>query len=66
MLMEQRRSAALFWSGQVDAAAVAEEETKVDGGGGAPKVGQREEEDEVKRYGGEWKDPLAIFIRAKR
>ena len=66
MMREQRRSAALFWSGQVDAAAVTEAETKVDGGGGAPKVGQREEEDELKRYGGEWKDPLTLFIKAKR
>ena len=57
MMREQRRSAALFWSGQVDAAAVAEAETKVDGGGGAPKVGQREEEDDVKRYGGDGKTP---------
>ena len=57
MMREQRRSAALFWSGQVDAAAVAEEETKVDGGGGAPKVGQRKEEDEVKRYRGDGKTP---------
>ena len=66
MLRKQRRIAAFFWSDQVDAAAVAEEETKVDGGGGSPKVGQCKEEDEVKRYGGEWKDPLALFIRAKR
>ena len=29
-------------------------------------LGQRKEEDEVKRYGGEWKDPVALFIRAKR
>ena len=65
-MREQRRSAARFSSGQVDAAAVAEAEMKVDGGGGAPKVGQRKEEDEVKRYRGEWKDPLALFIRAER
>ena len=53
MLRKQRRIAAFFWSDQVDAAAVAEEETKVDGGGGAPKVGQRKEEDGVKRHEGE-------------
>ena len=57
MMREQRRSAALFWSGQVDAAAVAAAETKVDGGGGAPKVGQHKEEHEVKRYGGNGKTP---------
>ena len=67
MMREQRRSAALLWSGQVDAAAVAEEETKVDGGGGAPKVGQHKEEDEVKRHEWKkWKDPLAQFIRAEK
>ena len=66
MLRKQRRIAAFFWFDQVDAAAVAEEETKVDGGGGAPKDGQCKEEDEVKRYGGKWKDPLALFIRAER
>ena len=53
MMREQRRSAALFWSSQVDAAAVTEAETKVDGGGGAPKVEQCKEEDEVKRHEGE-------------
>ena len=52
MLRKQGRIAAFFWSDQVDATVVAEEETKVDGDGGAPKVGQCEEEDEVKRYGG--------------
>ena len=57
MLRKQRRIAAFFWSDQVDAAAVAEEETKVDGGGGAPKDGQCKEEDEVKRYGGNGKTP---------
>ena len=57
MLRKQRRIAAFFWSDQVDAAAIGEEETKVDGGGGAPKDGQCEEEDEVKRYGGDGKTP---------
>ena len=60
----QRRRGSLGVQG--DAAAGVEAEAKVDGGGGAPKVGQRKEEDEVKRYGGEWKDPLALFIRAER
>ena len=44
MLMEPRRSAAFFWYVQADAAAGVEAEAKVDGGGGAPKVGQRKEE----------------------
>ena len=57
MLSKQRRIAAFFWSDQVDAAVVAEEETKVDGGGGAPKDGQCKAEDEVKRYGGDGKTP---------
>ena len=57
MLMEERRGAAILWCVQGDAAAGVEEEAKVDGGGGAPKVGQRKEEDEVKRYGGDGKTP---------
>ena len=53
MLMEERRGAAILWCVQGDAAAGVEAEAKVDGGGGAPKVGQRKEEDEVKRHEGE-------------
>ena len=67
MLMEERRGAAIPWCVQGDAAAGVEAEAKVDGGGGASKVGQHKEEDEVKRHEGEkWKDPLALFIRAER
>ena len=66
MLMEEWRGAAILWCVQGDAAAGVEAEAKVDGGGGAPKVGQRKEEDEVKTYRGGWKDPLALFIRAER
>ena len=57
MLMEERRGVAILWCVQGDAAAGVEAEAKVDGGGGAPKVGQREEEDDVKRYGGDGKTP---------
>ena len=57
MLMEERRGAAFPWCVQGDAAARVEAEAKVDGGGGAPKVGQRKEDDEVKRYGGDGKTP---------
>ena len=53
MMMEQRRGAAVLWCVQGDAAAGVEAEAKVDGGGGAPKVGQRKEEDGVKRHEGE-------------
>ena len=53
MLMEERRGAAILWCVQGDAAAGVEAEAKVDGGGGAPKVGQREEEDNAKRHEGE-------------
>ena len=53
MLMEERRGAAILWCVQGDAAAGVEAEAKVDGGGGAPKVGQREEDDDVKRHEGE-------------
>ena len=55
--MEERRGAVVLWCVQGDAAAGVEAEAKVDGGGGAPKVGQCEEEDEVKRYRGKGKDP---------
>ena len=51
--MEERRGAVFLWCVQGDAAAGVEADTKVHGGGGAPKVGQRKEEDEVKRHEGE-------------
>ena len=66
MLRKQQRIAAFFWSDQVDAAAVAEEETKVDGGGGAPKDGQCKEEDEVKRYGGKMERPPGLIYKARK
>ena len=67
MLMEERRGAAILWCVQGDAAAGVEAEAKVDGGGGAPKVGQRKEDDDAKRHKGKkWKDTLALFIRAER
>ena len=50
--MKQRRGATGFWYSQGDAAAGVEAEAKVDGGGGAPKVEQCKEEDEVKRHEG--------------
>ena len=53
MLREQQRSAAFLWCGQVDAAAVVVAEANVDGGGRAPMVGRREEEDDVKGHEGE-------------
>ena len=52
MLMEERRGAEILWCVQGDAAAGVEAEAKVDGGGGAPKVGQRKEGGEVRRHGG--------------
>ena len=59
--MEQRRGAAILWCVQGDAAAGVEAEAKVDGGGGARKVGKRTEEDEVKRYRGNGKTPWAYL-----
>ena len=61
MLMKERRGAAILWCVQGDAAAGVEAEAKVDGGGGAPKVGQRKEEDKVKRYGGMERPPGPIY-----
>ena len=67
MMRKQRRIAAFLWCEQADAAAVVEAPTKTDSGGGARRVGRREEEDNAKRHEGEkWKDPLALFIRAER
>ena len=53
MLREQRRSAAVLWCDQVDAAAVVEADAKIDGGGGARRFGRHDEEDDVKRHEGE-------------
>ena len=67
MTRKQWRIAAFLWCDQADAAAVVEADAKTDGYGGARRVGQREEEDNAKRHEGEkWKDPLALFIKAKR
>ena len=66
MLMEERRGAAILWCVQGDAAAGVEAEAKVDGGGGAPKVGQRKEEDEVKRYGGKMERPPGAIYKGRK
>ena len=66
MLMEERRDAAILWCVQGDAVAGVEAEAKIDGGGGAPKVGQRKAEDEVKRYGGEMERPPGPIYKGKK
>ena len=65
MLMEQRRSTAFLWCSQVDAAAVIGAEAKVDGCGRARTFGRREEEDDAKRHGGEWKGPPGPIYKGK-
>ena len=45
---EQRRCVAVLWSKQVDAAALAGADAKVDGGGGVRALRRREEEDDRK------------------
>ena len=66
MLMKERRGAAILWCVQGDAAAGVEAEAKVDGGGGAPKDGQRKEEDEVQRYGGGMERPPGPIYKGKK
>jgi len=53
VLRKQRRIAAFLWCGQVDAAAVVEADAKIDGGGRARRFGRHEDEDDMKRHGGE-------------
>ena len=53
MRMEERRSAAVLWYAEGDAAARVEAEATIDDGGGAPEVEQREEDDDVRRHKGE-------------
>ena len=53
MSKEQQRGVAVFWYDQGDAATVVGVDAKVDGGGRAPMVGYREEEDDVKGHEGE-------------
>ena len=53
---EQRRSAALLWFDQVDAAALVDAVTKVDGGGRARVLRRREEEEGDEEKGGNGKD----------
>ena len=51
---EQRRSAALLWFDQVDAAALVDADMKDDGGGRARVLRRREEEGDEEK-GGKWK-----------
>jgi len=62
---EQRRSAALLWFDQVDAAALVDADTKVDGGGRARVLRRREEEEGDEEKGGKCKGPSAVFIKTK-
>ena len=48
---EQRRSAALLWFDQVDAAALVDADTKVDSGGRARVLRRREEEGDEEKGG---------------
>ena len=53
----------MLWFDQVDAAALVDADTKVDGGGRARVLRRREEGDEEK--GGKSKGPSAVFIKTK-
>ena len=50
---------------QVDAAALVDAVTKVDGGGGVRALRRREEEEDLKRKRERRKGPSAVFIRTK-
>ena len=55
-LLNSGGSDKFLWSDQVDATAVGGADTKVDGGGCARALRQREEEDEAKGHEGERKE----------
>ena len=59
-----RKVAAMFWCTQVDAAALVDADTKVDGGGRARVLRRREEEGHEEK-GGKRKGPSAVFINTK-
>jgi len=54
----------LLWFDQVDAAALVDADTKVDGGGRAWVLRRREEEGDEEK-GGKREGPSAIFIKTK-
>ena len=61
--MKQRRSAAAFWSNQVDAVAGGETKAKLGGGGGAQGQRCRKEEEEVKETKEKREGPMVLLIR---
>ena len=65
LLNSGSRCVAVLWSKQVDAAALAGADAKVDGGGGVRALRRREEEEDLKRKRERWKGPSAVFIRTK-
>ena len=60
-LRKKRKVAAVLWCVQGDAAAKVGAE--VDGGGGAPKTGRREEDEAEGHGGGKRHDPSVLFIK---
>ena len=54
----------MLWFDQVDAAALVDADTKVDGGGRARVLRRREEEGDEEK-GGKRKGPSAVFIKTK-
>ena len=54
----------MLWFDQVDAAALVDAVTKVDGGGRARVLRRREEEGDEEK-GGKRKGPSAVFIKTK-
>ena len=52
----------MLWFDQVDAAALVDAVTKVDGGGRARVLRRREEEEGDEEKGGKWKGPSTVLI----
>ena len=55
----------MLWFDQVDAAALVDAVTKVDGGGRARVLRRREEEEGDEEKGGKCKGPSTVFIKTK-
>ena len=65
MLRGSGGASQFIWSRRGCCSGLVGADTKVDGSGGAQALRRHEEEEEMKRQGGEWKGPPVLFIKAK-
>ena len=65
MLRGSEGASQFIWSRTGSCNGLVGADAKVDGGGGARALRGREEEEDAKRQGGEWKGPPVLFIKAK-